>query len=80
MAHSSGVTARTAYTDDVGKDGAVAKNTGVGRRIGAVSGRSQFILPSGHPAKRDANTGKILSIKSDKILYKGIRKEKGKGS
>ena len=59
---------------------ALAKNTGVGRRIGAVSGRSQFILPSGHPAKRDAITGKIMSVKSDKAAYKGVRKEKGKGS
>jgi hypothetical protein len=54
----------------------MAKNTGSGRRIGAVSGRSQFALPSGHVAKRDAQTGRILSVKSDKAPYKGVRKEK----
>ncbi len=48
--------------------------------MGAVSGRSQFILPSGHPAKRDAATGKIMSVKSDKSQYKGVRKEKGRPS
>ena len=55
----------------------MAKNTGVGRRIGAVSGRSQFVLPGGNSAKRDSQTGRILSVKSDKAPYKGVRKEKG---
>jgi hypothetical protein len=54
----------------------MAKNTGLGRRIGAVSGRSQFTTPSGHPAKRDAKTGKILSVKADSKPYKGVKKEK----
>jgi hypothetical protein len=55
----------------------MAKNTGLGRRIGAVSERSQFATPSGHPAKRDSKTGRILSVKSDTKPYKGVRKEKG---
>lgn len=59
------------------QEGYLAKNTGVGRRIGAVTGRSQFVLPTGHSAKRDGQTGRILSVKSDKTPYKGIRKEKG---
>ena len=54
----------------------MAKNTGLGRRIGAVNDRSQFELPSGHPAKRDSQTGRIISVKSDTTPYKGIRKEK----
>jgi hypothetical protein len=58
------------------REGNMAKNTGLGRRIGAVSGRSQFELPSGHPAKRDTQTGRIISVKSDKASYKGVRKEK----
>lgn len=53
----------------------MAKNTGSGRRTGAVSGRSQFKAPSGNYVKRDAKTGKILDVKKDKSPFKGIRKE-----
>lgn len=49
----------------------MAKNKG-GRRIGAIRGRTQFMLPDGHYAKRDRHTGEILSIKADKKPYKNI--------
>jgi len=47
-----------------------------GHREGAVKGRSQFQTPSGHSAKRDTNTGRIMDIKSDKQPFKGVRREK----
>jgi hypothetical protein len=43
-----------------------------GRRVGAIRGRTQFRLPSGHYAKRDRRTGEILSIKADKKPYKNV--------
>jgi hypothetical protein len=49
----------------------VAKNMG-GRRIGAIRGRTQFMLPNGHYAKRDRYTGEILTIKSDKTPYRNV--------
>lgn len=49
----------------------VAKNKG-GRRIGAIRGRTQFMLPNGHYAKRDRQTGTILSVKADLKPYKNV--------
>ena len=54
----------------------MAKNTGRGHRVGVIKNRSQFKGPGGHPVKRDAKTGRILNVKSDKAPFKGIRKEK----
>ncbi len=54
---------------------ATNSRNGRGRR-GAVRGRTQFKLPSGHYAKRDRLTGEILSIKADLKPYKGIVIEK----
>jgi len=55
----------------------VAKNgaKGGGRR-GAIRNRTQFELPSGHWAKRDTRTGKIISVKADRTPYKGVVREK----
>lgn len=50
---------------------ATNSRNGRGRR-GAVRGRTQFKLPTGHYAKRDRQTGEILSIKADFKPYKGI--------
>jgi hypothetical protein len=49
----------------------MARNVG-GRRIGAIRGRTQFRLPSGHYAKRNRLTGEIMSIKADKKPYKNV--------
>ena len=49
----------------------MAKNKG-GRRVGAIRGRTQFMLPNGHYAKRDRRTGEILSIKADKKPYRNV--------
>lgn len=49
----------------------MAKNKG-GRRVGAIRGRTQFMLPDGHYAKRDRRTGEILSIKADKKPYRNV--------
>ena len=56
-------------------DSDMAKNVG-GRRIGAIRGRTQFKLPSGHYAKVDRKTGEILSIKADRKPYKNVIIEK----
>lgn len=55
----------------------MAKNgaKGGGRR-GAIRNRTQFQLPSGHYAKRDARTGEIISVKADLKPYKGVVREK----
>jgi hypothetical protein len=54
----------------------MAKNTGKGGRVGSVSGRTQFKTSSGHSAKRDAATGRIMAVKtSDKTPFKGVAKE-----
>jgi hypothetical protein len=53
----------------------MAKNIG-GRRIGAIRGRTQFRLPSGHYAKRNRWTGEILSVKADLEPYKNVVIEK----
>lgn len=52
----------------------MAKNTGKGRRVGAVKGRSEFKHPNGSYVKRDMRTGRILNV-SDKP-HKGVRDEK----
>lgn len=49
----------------------MAKNVG-GRRIGAIRGRTQFMLPNGHYAKRDRRTGEILSVKADLTPYRNV--------
>lgn len=55
---------------------ATNKNKSDGHREGAVKGRSQFKTPSGNSAKRDAKTGRIMDVKSDKKPFKGVRQEK----
>ncbi|MFE3978717.1 MULTISPECIES: hypothetical protein [unclassified Priestia] len=53
----------------------MAGNSG-GHRDGAVKGRSQFQTKSGNWAKRNADTGRIMDVKSDNKPFKGVRKEK----
>ena len=54
----------------------MARNTGKGSRVGSVTGRTQFTTSSGHSAKRDASTGRIMAVKtSDKTPFKGVAKE-----
>lgn len=48
---------------------------GDGYRNGAVRGRSQFQHPNGHWIKRDAQTGRIMDVKSDGQKFKGVRRE-----
>jgi len=55
----------------------MATNTGKGSRIGSVTNRTQFETPSGHSAKRDTETGRILEVKtSSKDPFKGVAQEK----
>lgn len=56
----------------------MAKNALYGdqARKGAVRERSQFQTTSGHWAKRDSNTGRIMDIKQDGKPFKGVRREK----
>jgi hypothetical protein len=55
----------------------MARNIRNGRgRRGAIRGRTQFKLPNGHYAKRDRQTGEIISVKADLKPYKGIVIEK----
>jgi hypothetical protein len=56
----------------------MAKNGQAGNgRVGAVKNRTQFETPSGHYAKRDSDTGRILDVKtSSKTPFKGVTKEK----
>jgi len=49
---------------------------GGGGLVGAIRGRTQFLLPNGHWAKRDARTGEVLSVKADKKPYKNVVREK----
>jgi hypothetical protein len=51
----------------------VAKNTGRGRRTGAVKRRSEFKVGKTW-FKRDTNTGRILNGSSKQ--HKGVRNEK----
>ena len=57
---------------------AMARNKG-GRRVGAIRGRTQFMLPNGHYAKRDRRTGEILSIKADTKPYRNVIIERPAG-
>ncbi len=50
----------------------MAKNTGTGRRIGAVKGRSEF-QHNGQHFKRDTATGRILN--GSPKPHKGLRGE-----
>lgn len=52
----------------------MAKNTGKGRRVGAVKGRSEFQHPNGTFVKRDRKTGQIMNVSSKP--HKGVRDEK----
>jgi hypothetical protein len=54
----------------------MAKNTGDGFRRGEIRQRSQFFNPLTQQwAKRDAETGEIISVKESGEPYKGIRRE-----
>lgn len=52
----------------------MAKNTGKGRRNGAVRKRSEFQMPSGDWAKRNKDTGRIMNVSPKQ--HKGVRNEK----
>ena len=54
----------------------MAKNTGAGFRIGAVTGRSQTKTSSGHYVLRDTKSGQFLNVKHDRTAFKGVKKEK----
>lgn len=57
----------------------MAKNKPVGdnARVGAVKKRSQVLNPKTKKwVKRDADSGKFMSVKKDGTKYKGVRKEK----
>lgn len=57
----------------------MARNTGTNSRVGAVKKRSQTINPkTGLYVKRDAGTGKFLSVKNDGAPYKGVTMEEVK--
>jgi hypothetical protein len=49
---------------------------GDGHRNGAVRQRSQFQHPNGHWIKRNAQTGRIINVKSDGAPFKGVRRER----
>jgi hypothetical protein len=51
----------------------MAKNTGRGHRVGAVSGRSEF-KREGTWFKRDTATGRIMN--GSRNQHKGVRNEK----
>lgn len=54
----------------------MAKNTGNDYRIGSVKDRTQCYNPQNDTyVKRDTDTGKFLSAKSDGNPYKGVAKE-----
>lgn len=52
----------------------MAKNTGKGRRIGAVKNRSEFKHANGTHVKRDTRTGRFLNVSEHP--HKGVRNEK----
>lgn len=59
----------------------MAKNapTGDGRRIGAVTKRSQVLNPTTKTwVKRNTETGRFMDGKSDGKPFKGVRKENKK--
>lgn len=49
---------------------------GDNHRNGAVRERSQTQTPAGNWVKRDTNNGQFMDVKSDKLPFKGVRKEK----
>ena len=54
----------------------MAKNTGKDHRKGAVKDRTQFESSSDNNAKRDAETGEIIDVKTtDKTPFKGVARE-----
>ena len=56
---------------------AVNKPYGDGRRIGAVTGRSQVLnTKTGVWTKRDTATGRFMDGKKDGTPFKGVIKEK----
>lgn len=58
------------------EEGHVAKNTGKGRRTGAVTGRSQVKNPtSGLWTKRNTSSGQFVAVKKSGDVFKGVRKE-----
>jgi len=56
----------------------MATNSGTGNRKGSVTERTQFETASGHAAKRDAESGEIIDVKSDEKPFKGVAKEDDK--
>lgn len=54
---------------------AMARNTGVGFRRGAVTARTQFQRGDGHWQKRDERTGQLMEVKSDGDPFKGVARE-----
>lgn len=53
----------------------MAKNAG-NHRDGSVTARTQVRTPSGHYAKRNADTGRFMDVKTtDKTPFKGVAKE-----
>lgn len=54
----------------------MAKNTGHGSRVGAITGRSQTRTASGTWVKRSTATGRFTQAKTSGGKFKGVRKEK----
>ncbi len=55
----------------------MARNTGRGTRIGAVTGRTQTTNPRTGPAtKRDTTSGLFIEVKKTGGAFKGVQKEK----
>jgi hypothetical protein len=55
----------------------MARNTGKGSRIGAVSGSSQVKNPAtGLWTKRSTSSGKFVAAKKTGGAFKGVRKER----
>jgi hypothetical protein len=55
----------------------MAKNTNQGHRNGAVKGRSQTEMHSGHWVERNRENGQFINVKtSSKRPFKGVSKEK----
>lgn len=56
---------------------AINKPYGDGARIGAVRDRSQVFNPKiDRFVKRNSDNGRFMDVKSDKVPFKGVRKEK----
>ncbi len=70
-----------ATTGNLNANMATNKPAGDGHRIGAVRQRSQFTNPvTKLSQKRDANTGRIMDVKTTGGDFKGVRREKKSGS